>query len=240
MRIDGSNGIGAGQAGSIGQNDNTQTDAYTKDLQRQIALDQQKLQEISSNGDLSMEDKMKKRQEIQKEIALLQQQLRQHQIEVRREQQQQGSSIDDMVAKRQDDPNTETAGLSQNSMKAMISADNSVKQSDAQKSVATSLKGKKDVLIQEAKMDAARGGSTEKKEAAIESLSQKEQQAATMQQKTLSEAVDSMQKAAKEEQTGVSKADDPNDANDPDKLKEQDKQSNEAMQSIQPRVDLYL
>ena len=39
MRIDGSNGIGAGQAGSIGQNDNTQTDAYTKDLQRQIALD---------------------------------------------------------------------------------------------------------------------------------------------------------------------------------------------------------
>lgn len=61
-----------------------------------------------------------------------------------------------------------------------------------------------------------------------------------MQQKTLSEAVDSMQKAAKEEQTGVSKADDPNDANDPDKLKEQDKQSNEAMQSIQPRVDLYL
>ena len=49
-------------------------------------------------------------------------------------------------------------------------------------------------------MDAARGGSTEKKEAAIESLSQKEQQAATMQQKTLSEAVDSMQKAAKEEQ----------------------------------------
>lgn len=30
MRIDGSNGIGAGQAGSIGQNDNTQTDAYTK------------------------------------------------------------------------------------------------------------------------------------------------------------------------------------------------------------------
>lgn len=168
MRIDGSNGIGAGQAGSIGQNDNTQTDAYTKDLQRQIALDQQKLQEISSNGDLSMEDKMKKRQEIQKEIALLQQQLRQHQIEVRREQQQQGSSIDDMVAKRQDDPNTETAGLSQNSMKAMISADNSVKQSDAQKSVATSLKGKKDVLVQEAKMDAARGGSTEKKEAAIE------------------------------------------------------------------------
>ena len=75
-----------------------------------------------------MEDKMKKRQEIQKEIASLQQQLRQHQIEVRREQQQQGSSIDDMVAKRQDDPNTETAGLSQNSMKAMISADNSVKQ----------------------------------------------------------------------------------------------------------------
>lgn len=240
MRIDGSNGIGARQAGSIGQNDNTQTDAYTKDLQRQIALDQQKLQEISSNGDLSMEDKMKKRQEIQKEIASLQQQLRQHQIELRREQQQQGSSIDDMVAKRQDDPKTEAAGLSQSSMKAMISADNSVKQSDAQKSVVTALRGKKDVLVQEAKTDAARGGSTEKKEAAIESLSQKEKQAATLQQKTLSEAVDSMKEAAKEEQTDAAQTEDPNDVDNPDKLKEQDDQLNKAMQNIQPRVDLYL
>ena len=240
MRIDGSSGIGASQAGSIGQNNNTQMDAYSKDLQRQIAQDQQKLQEISSNEDLSMEDKMKKRQEIQKEIASLQQQLRQHQIELRREQQQQGSSIDDMVAKRQDDPKTETAGLSQNSMKAMISADNSVKQSDAQKSVATSLKGKKDVLAQEVKMDAARGGNTEKKEAAVESLSQKEQQASIMQQKSLAEAVDSLQEAAKEEQTGTSKAEDPNDVNDPDKQNDQDKQSNEAVQGIQPRVDLYL
>ena len=41
---------------------------------------------------------MKKRQEIQQEITNLNQQLRQHQIEQRKEQQSKKSSMDDMVA----------------------------------------------------------------------------------------------------------------------------------------------
>ena len=73
-------------------------DSVSKNIQNQIANAQQKLQDLSSNEELSLEDKMKKRQEIQQEITNLNQQLRQHQIEQRKEQQSKKSSMDDMVA----------------------------------------------------------------------------------------------------------------------------------------------
>ena len=73
-------------------------DSVSKNIQNQIANAQQKLQDLSSNEELSLEDKMKKRQEIQQEITNLNQQLRQHQIEHRKEQQSKKSSMDDMVA----------------------------------------------------------------------------------------------------------------------------------------------
>ena len=86
MRVTGiSNNVSASgiSSGNVGM----QTDSYTKNIQKQIADAQQRLQNLSSNQDLSLEEKMKKRQEIQQEIANLNQQLRQHQIEQRKEQQ---------------------------------------------------------------------------------------------------------------------------------------------------------
>ncbi len=62
-------------------------DQETKSLQKQIAEKQKQLQELSSNEEMSMEEKMKKRQDIQKEITELNNQLRQHQIEQRNEKQ---------------------------------------------------------------------------------------------------------------------------------------------------------
>ena len=59
-------------------------DSVSKNIQNQIANAQQKLQDLSSNEEMSLEDKMKKRQEIQQEINNLNQQLRQHQIEQRK------------------------------------------------------------------------------------------------------------------------------------------------------------
>ena len=58
-------------------------DSYSKNIQNQIADAQKALQELSSNENLTMEEKRQKRQEIQQEIADLNQQLRQHQIEQR-------------------------------------------------------------------------------------------------------------------------------------------------------------
>ena len=72
-----------------------------------------------------MEEKMNKRQEIQQQIADLNNQLRQHQIEMRREQQQtKSSSMDDMLGgtRKVANAGNQGAGLSQASMQAIISA----------------------------------------------------------------------------------------------------------------------
>lgn len=95
MKINGFNGTNT-QTGVMGMAQ--ANDSVSKNIQNQIANAQQKLQDLSSNEELSLEDKMKKRQEIQQEITNLNQQLRQHQIEQRKEQQSKKSSMDDMVA----------------------------------------------------------------------------------------------------------------------------------------------
>ena len=84
MKINGFNGTNT-QTGAMGMAQ--VNDSVSKNIQNQIANAQQKLQDLSSNEELSLEDKMKKRQEIQQEITNLNQQLRQHQIEHRKEQQ---------------------------------------------------------------------------------------------------------------------------------------------------------
>lgn len=96
MRINGFSGTNT-QTGTMGMTQGN--DSVSKNIQNQIANAQQKLQDLSSNEEMSLEDKMKKRQEIQQEINNLNQQLRQHQIEQRKEQQSKNSSsMDDMVA----------------------------------------------------------------------------------------------------------------------------------------------
>ena len=78
MRINGFSGTNT-QTGTMGMTQGN--DSVSKNIQNQIANAQQKLQDLSSNEEMSLEDKMKKRQEIQQEINNLNQQLRQHQIE---------------------------------------------------------------------------------------------------------------------------------------------------------------
>ena len=80
MRINGFSGTNT-QTGTMGMTQGN--DSVSKNIQNQIANAQQKLQDLSSNEEMSLEDKMKKRQEIQQEINNLNQQLRQHQIEQR-------------------------------------------------------------------------------------------------------------------------------------------------------------
>ena len=59
MTVNGISGANNGmQAGSLGRI--TQMDSVSKNIQNQIANAQKKLQELSSNEELSIEDKMKK------------------------------------------------------------------------------------------------------------------------------------------------------------------------------------
>ena len=64
-----------------GMNRKMATDSVSKNIQNQIANAQKQLQELSANENMSAEEKMKKRQEIQQQITDLNNQLRQHQIE---------------------------------------------------------------------------------------------------------------------------------------------------------------
>ena len=142
MRINGINGANTQIAGMNMMQSN---DSVSKNLQSQIANAQKQLQELSSNNEMSLEEKMKKRQEIQQQIADLNNQLRQHQIEQRNEQQAKKSSMDDMLGgskKTAPKAGKQSTGLSQASMKAMISADSAMAQAQVQGSVATKMEGR--------------------------------------------------------------------------------------------------
>ena len=197
MRINVTGRTGAAQAGTTLRNGGMQSDSYTKSIQRQIADAQQKLQDLSSNEELSLEDKMKKRQEIQQEITNLNQQLRQHQMELRREQQsQKSSSMDELIAGTKHTSAKKGTGLSQASMQAIISADTSMKQANVQGSVAAGLKGRAGVLESEIRQDAGKGN-TEKKEQKLADIQEKVQSATAQQMSLVARANQEVEEAAK-------------------------------------------
>ena len=135
MRIsmNGTNAQAGIQAGRI--NKPMEMDSFSKSINNQIANAQKQLQELSENKDMSMEEKMKRRQEIQQQITDLNNQLRRHQIEQRKEQQEKAAkSAEKKDSARKADKGT---GLSQASMTAIISADAAMSQAQVQGSVAT-------------------------------------------------------------------------------------------------------
>lgn len=198
MTVNGINGTGAqpatGGAGAAGQ-----SDPACKNLQQQIERLQQELKEISANQETPAETKMKKRQELQKQTSALQIQLRQRQIEAKREE----SSFDDLLgAKGQGGSNAaQSVGLSADSMTAMISADQSVKQANVQGSTATKMNGKANVLETEITLDSARGGDTSQKQAELSDAAAAAQKAEASQLSTLAEASEALQNAAKNEKS---------------------------------------
>ena len=120
MTINGISGTN-GQMGQMGMRQ--ATDSYSRNIQNQIANAQKQLQDLSSNEEMTLEEKMKKRQEIQQQINDLNMQLRQHQVEQRKEKQQtKASSTDDMLGGTKAKAGEKSKGLSKASMTAMLSA----------------------------------------------------------------------------------------------------------------------
>ncbi|MDE6529171.1 MAG: FlxA-like family protein [Lachnospiraceae bacterium] len=202
------NGIGGAntQMGQMGMNQ--ATDSYSRNIQSQIANAQKQMQELSSNENLSLEEKMKKRQEIQQQISDLNTQLRQHQMEQRRaamdsskKQQANGSSMDDLLGGTKKAGKTKagskSTGISQAGMTAMISADSSMKQAKVQGSMATNLEGTARVLKFEIEMDKKRGVDTQKQEEDLAELEENALKATASQMHTLSEANKTLEEAAK-------------------------------------------
>ena len=188
MRINGFSGTNT-QTGTMGMTQGN--DSVSKNIQNQIANAQQKLQDLSSNEEMSLEDKMKKRQEIQQEINNLNQQFKTAPDRAEKR----NSRVKKFVIygmiwwleqvtlqKRKD------TGLSQGKVcKAMISADSSMKQAKVQGSMATQIQGRASVLESEIKQDAGKGN-TEKKEEELAELQAKAQSASAAQMSTLADA----------------------------------------------------
>ena len=205
MRINGLNGANTPVGG---MNMTKATDSVSKNIQNQIANAQKQLQELSANKDMSIEEKMKRRQEIQQQITDLNNQLRQHQIEQRKEQQAKKSSMDDMLGgskKTAPKAGKQSTGLSQqcmnaSTMRAMISADSAMAQAQVQGSVATKMEGRAGVLESEIKLDSARGDDVEAKKEELAEVEQKAVQAESAQMNTLATANKELEEAAKADQ----------------------------------------
>ncbi|MCM1262091.1 MAG: FlxA-like family protein [Butyrivibrio sp.] len=198
------NGVTSGvniQAGQMpgGQED----DLISKNLKRQIEDLQKSLQEIAADTKMSGEEKMKKRQEIQKQINDLNMQLRQRQIELRKEKQQEKAEseniFDTASAMENSKGNKNANGISQGSMEAMISADVSMKQAAKQGSVAAKMEGRAGVLEMEIKLDSARNGDTSAKQKELADVEKKAENAAASQLDTLSKANKTLKEAADSE-----------------------------------------
>lgn len=197
MTINGISGAGAGMA--AGQSGMPHAaDLVSKDIQNQISRLQKQLQELSANTELSTEAKMKKRQELQKQISDLNMQLRQHQIEMRKEEQAKKESFDDMLGTEEQNAKSKSKGQgmpSQASMEAMISAGVAMDQAKVSGSVAKKMEGHAGVLKAEIALDASRGGDTSAKEAELADTEQKAMEATSFQMSTLSKANETMKEA---------------------------------------------
>ena len=195
------NGISGGNTQTAQAGMLQATDSYSRNIQNQIANAQKQLQELSSNEEMTLEEKMKKRQEIQQQISDLNIQLRQHQMEQRKEKQQaKGTSMDDMLGGTNGGKSgSKSTGLSQAGMTAMISADTSIKQAKVQGSVATSMEGRAGVLESEIKNN--HGSDVTKKKEELADVTQKAQAATASQMNTLAEASKTLEEAAKAENT---------------------------------------
>ena len=189
MTISNVNGISFQTANSGGS---AATDSVSKSLQNQIANAQKQLQDLAASPEMTPEDKMKRRQEIQQEITALNQQLRQHQIDQRKEQQAKKAE------KTAEKTETTANGMSKDSMQAMISAESAMKQAKVQGSVATKMEGRAGILKAEIKQDAARGGDVEKKQKELAEVEQKAQAADAAQLTTLAQANQELEGAAQD------------------------------------------
>ena len=198
------NGISLSNTGAQGfKTQNPQgNDSYSKNIQNQIANAQKQMQELGENKEISLEEKMKKRQEIQQQISDLQNQLRQHQIEQRKEtQQKKGTSMNDMLGGGQQVKHSSKGGtgMSSASMQAIISADSSMAQVKVQGAVKKEVKGKAGVLEAEIKLDTGRGGDVEKKKEELAKTEEKAQEIENSQMNAISDINKKLNEAAKED-----------------------------------------
>lgn len=236
--ISGGNGLTAAGAAPQGQ------DAVSRSIKQQIAELQKQMQQLSSNDTMSAEEKMKKRQELQKQISELNMELRQHNIEQQRverqnneRKQEETSEVEELAGGRKA---SQQGGISQAGMQSIISADASMKQAKVQGRVAKQAEGRANVLKAEIKQDGP-GKSAEAKEKQAAKLEQTAAAAQTAQADTLGKANRALKETAKEETEKTAKTDDRKTEEEKDKKnQEEDGTRTEEARQTYEHVDVRL
>lgn len=192
-------GIGNQQAQPVGKAPVLGSDSRIQAYQQQIAQLQQKLQDLAQNDELTMEEKMKKRQEINQQIHTAEQQMRQVQREIREEQNKaKKDSFDEMVSA----PKKKGAdSMSSNKMRSIIAGDQAMKQADGNMQLATEMEGKARVLAGEIATDQQRGVDTTKKEEELAGVEERTDLLKADAIKVAAEAADEIQETSDEERT---------------------------------------
>lgn len=192
-------GIGNQQAQPVGKAPVLGNDSRIQAYQQQIAQLQQKLQDLAQNDELTMEEKMRKRQEINQQIHTAEQQMRQVQREIREEQNKaKKDSFDEMVSA----PKKKGAdSMSSNKMRSIIAGDQAMKQADGNMQLATEMEGRARVLAGEIATDQQRGVDTTKKEEELAGVEERTDLLKADAIKVAAEAADEIQETSDEERT---------------------------------------
>lgn len=196
---------GTGSEGGVSQGGGM--DAYSKGIMKEIENIRQQMQELSQNDSMSMEEKMKKKQQMQQRINELNNELRKHQIELRKQKQESGAVKNDMSPEPAENSSKGNAkgtsdNLSAGNLQAIISADASMEISKAGRRAADGLKATAKVLKGEIKADGGRGN-MEAKQKQLQEVEERAEHATASQIKQMTETVHDMrQTASLSEETG--------------------------------------
>lgn len=174
-------------------------DTVSKGIQNEISNAQRQMQKLSSNADMSVEEKVKKRQELQQQISNLNTRLRQHQAEMRREQQKDKAADETEAGTAVTEAKMPDAGISRTGMEAITAADASFEQVKRQGMVVARIEGGIGVLKAEIVQDEFRGVEVERKKEELAKLEEKAQKAAVSRSETIGEAHQAMRTAAQTE-----------------------------------------
>ena len=220
-------------------------DPETKNYQNQIASAQSQLQKLSSDNNISQEEKAEKRKEIQKQIMELNNMLREHKMEMRREKQQKAAEASKERQKQEEQQQVNAADvkeelelqpekMSSNHMKAMVSADASLERARVQDSVAGGLERRISVLEGEIRQSAETGGYVEGKKEEIESLENKVVKISGSKMGTLGSAVQEIRQVSQ----AVDKAGNKTNQAKPDVVKETANMASPDL-TAKKQIDMY-
>lgn len=191
--------------------------AKVRGYQETLKRLQQKMQETGKDATISEEEKQQKRQEIQKQIAEVNRQIRAAQFEASREKipgsnnavkdQQEGKEEQRENSLLPDREQSEAASGEQNpgqlsagQIAAVIISGNALEQARSQQSTVQSLEGRIRTLGGEIRMDQGRGKSVEQKQAEQEDLEQKVREIHEKTAKHLSDAKKKTEEISEEKQ----------------------------------------